>query len=115
MDIVSNLSLELKKSNYVVAFSGESISAESGIPIYRGKGGLSRKYDPNLYDSLDYFFENTSYYWKFFWEIRYPLLNRVKPKRAHLALVELENNSPGLRVCLRQKAIISSHGGNYER
>ena len=33
-------------SERMVAFSGAGISAESGIPTYRGEGGVWNKYDP---------------------------------------------------------------------
>ncbi|MCF8028912.1 MAG: hypothetical protein K9K81_11150, partial [Desulfobacteraceae bacterium] len=33
----------------IVAFTGAGISAESGIPTYRGADGVWNKYDPNKY------------------------------------------------------------------
>jgi NAD-dependent deacetylase len=35
-----------------VALAGAGISAESGIPTFRSKGGLWEKYDPVLYASV---------------------------------------------------------------
>lgn len=37
------------KTGKVVCLSGAGISAESGIPTFRGKGGLWEKYDPELF------------------------------------------------------------------
>jgi len=44
----------LKESKYTVAFTGAGISVESGIPPFRGAGGLWSQYDPIILD-LDYY------------------------------------------------------------
>jgi len=36
-----------------VVLSGAGISAESGIPAFRSKGGLWEKYDPAIYASIE--------------------------------------------------------------
>ena len=37
-----------KKARHVVALTGAGISAESGIPTFRGAGGLWRKYNAQV-------------------------------------------------------------------
>lgn len=37
------------KQGNIVCLTGSGISAESGIPTFRGKGGLWEKYDPEIY------------------------------------------------------------------
>jgi hypothetical protein len=49
---VAQLMLTLKQC---VVFSGAGISAESGIPTFRSKGGLWEKYDPAIYASIEVF------------------------------------------------------------
>ncbi len=120
MDAVEAIASQLKSSRYTVAFTGAGISAESGIPTYRGEGGLWTKYDPNLYANIDYFRQNPSYYWNFFKEVRYPLLRKVKPNKAHLALVEMEakgnlrtvitQNIDGLHQEAGSSSVIELHG-----
>ncbi len=90
MDTTKDIASQLKNARHIVAFTGAGISAESGIPTYRGEGGLWTKYDPNLYANIDYFRQNPSYYWNFFKDVRYPILKKVKPNPAHLALAEME-------------------------
>ena len=90
MDIIRAIAEEFKKSKHAVAFTGAGISSESGIPTYRGEGGLWNKYDPNKYASIRHFLEDPSYYWNFFLEVRYPQLKEVMPNNAHLALADLE-------------------------
>ncbi len=93
MDIIKAIAADLKKSKYIVAFTGAGISSESGIPTYRGEDGLWTKYDPDFYANIHYFRQNPSYYWNFFREVRGPMLKSAKPNKAHLALADLEKAS----------------------
>ena len=47
MESVIKLKKLVDESNNIVVFTGAGISAESGIPTYRGKGGYWDKYDPD--------------------------------------------------------------------
>ncbi|MFW6081594.1 MAG: SIR2 family NAD-dependent protein deacylase [Desulfosalsimonas sp.] len=74
----------------MVAFTGAGISAESGIPTYRGAGGVWNKYDPDKYANINYFFRDPSYYWCFFRDVRYGVLKDARPNAGHRALARLE-------------------------
>ncbi len=74
----------------MVAFTGAGISAESGIPTYRGAGGVWNKYDPDKYANVNYFFRDPSYYWSFFRDVRYGVLRDARPNEGHRALARLE-------------------------
>jgi NAD-dependent deacetylase len=120
MDIIKALASDIKNSNYIVAFTGAGHSAESGIPTYRGESGLWEKYDPNIYANINYFLQDSSYYWNFFRELRYPLLMKAKPNKGHLALAELEimgklkavitQNIDGLHQEAGSSSVIELHG-----
>ncbi len=75
-----------------MAFTGAGISAESGIPTYRGDDGVWHKYDPNKYANIHNFLKDPQYYWNFFKEVRYPVIKKAKPNKAHIALARLEEN-----------------------
>ncbi|MDQ7780793.1 MAG: AMP-binding protein, partial [Planctomycetota bacterium] len=90
----SPLARLILQSERIVAFTGAGVSAESGIPTYRGEGGLWTKYDPDKFASIDYFNTDPTYFWSFFKEIRIPLLKGAKPGPTHLALAALEKVSP---------------------
>ena len=108
------------KFKHVVAFTGAGISSESGIPTYRGAGGLWTKYDPDRYANIHYFRKDPSYYWSFFRDVRYPMLNEVVPNKAHLALAEMERmghiqtvitqNIDGLHQEAGSTSVIELHG-----
>jgi NAD-dependent deacetylase len=103
----SQLSDLLAGARRLVAFTGAGISAESGIPTYRGEGGVWNKYDPGKYANIDYFLEDPSYYWSFFRDVRYPVLKQARPNRAHDALVTLERR--GLLAALITQNIDGLH------
>lgn len=120
MDVIKAIASQIRDSQYAVAFTGAGISAESGVPTYRGEGGLWTKYDPNLYASVYHFHQNPSYYWNFFREVRYPQLKEVKPNNAHLALAEIEaagnlktvitQNIDGLHQQAGSSSVVELHG-----
>jgi len=119
-DIIKDVASDIKASKYLVVFTGAGISVESGIPAYRGEEGLWSKFDPNLYANITYFLQDSSYYWNFFREVRYPMLKKVKPNKAHLALAELETagnlktvitqNIDGLHQEAGSSSVVELHG-----
>lgn len=88
--LIEKLKKIYNNSTHLIAFTGAGLSAESGIPTYRGVGGLWTKYDPGIYANIHYFLENPSYYWNFFREVRYPLIRQAEPNVAHYSLVKME-------------------------
>jgi NAD-dependent deacetylase len=119
-DVYKAIAADILKSQHVVAFTGAGISSESGISTYRGAGGLWNKYDPNRYANIHYFKQDPSYYWSFFRDVRYPMLNNVVPNKAHLALAEMEQmghmqtmitqNIDGLHQEAGSTSVIELHG-----
>jgi NAD-dependent deacetylase len=79
----------LKKSRFTTAFTGAGISVESGIPSFRGDGGLWEKYDPQVLD-LQYFLNDPTGSWVVIKEIFYDFFGRAKPNKAHLVLARME-------------------------
>jgi NAD-dependent deacetylase len=110
----------LLDASNIVAFSGAGLSADSGIPTYHGAGGLWNEYDPDKYANIDYFMHDPSYYWRFFRDVRYPILKEAKPNQGHLALAKMESqgkcqsvitqNIDGLHVEAGQQRVIELHG-----
>lgn len=73
-----------------VALTGAGISAESGIPTFRSKGGLWEKFDPTVYASIEVFRTDPSKYWS----IRGEFIRNYdayQPNAGHSALAELES------------------------
>lgn len=106
-----------------VALTGAGISAESGIPTFRSKGGLWEKYDPMEFASLEAFRRDPTKYWSLRGEfIRN--YDQYQPNEAHLALTELERmgivqavitqNIDNLHKKAGSKNVIEIHGNIME-
>jgi len=79
----------LKESNHTVAFTGAGISVESGIPPFRGPGGLWSQYDPIILD-LDYYKRYSDKSWPVVKKLFFDFFGAAKPNAAHLALAKME-------------------------
>jgi NAD-dependent deacetylase len=116
------LSHMLAQAEYMVAFTGAGISAESGIPTYRGEGGVWHEYDQAKYASIDHFFEEPAYYWRFFRDVRYSVLQQAQPNEAHRVLARLEEadvlqavitqNIDGLHQLAGSRRVLELHGNS---
>ena len=87
----------LRQSSFTTAYTGAGISVESGIPPFRGEGGLWTKYDPELLD-INHFMQDPLSAWKIIKEIFYDFFGKAKPNRAHLVLAEMEQKGILSRV-----------------
>ena len=79
----------LVRSRFAIAFTGAGISAESGVPTFRGFNGLWKKYRPEELATPEAFWKNPRLVWEFYmWRMN--LIRKAKPNDAHYALAELE-------------------------
>jgi NAD-dependent protein deacetylase/lipoamidase len=81
----------LRNARHLIAFCGAGISVESGIPPFRGEGGLWNQYDSNCLD-LEAYLNDPEQAWVMIKEIFYDFFGQAKPNPAHYALAELEKN-----------------------
>ena len=110
----------IQEAQNIVVFTGAGISAESGIPTYRGSGGVWNKYDPEKYANVNFFYKDPSYYWSFFKEVRYPVLKSAAPNAAHKVLARMEEsgklravitqNIDGLHQEAGSRSVLELHG-----
>jgi NAD-dependent deacetylase len=76
-------------AKHLVAFTGAGISVESGIPAFRGEGGIWSQHDPSILD-IDYFCSHPSESWQAISKIFYQYFLDAKPNPAHYLLAKLE-------------------------
>jgi len=73
----------------ITVLTGAGISAESGIPTFRGDDGLWAKYDPEEIDTEDGFKRNPKFVWEWYDGLRETFSKR-EPNPGHHALSMLE-------------------------
>lgn len=109
----------LTASRAAVAFTGAGVSAESGIPTYRGQGGLWHRYDPYQVASIERFRDDPTPYWRVALE-RGPEMRRAEPNPAHRAIAALQGvgsvvavvtqNTDGLHQRAGSRQVLELHG-----
>jgi NAD-dependent deacetylase len=89
---VSALREVLCAAKRVAVLTGAGISAESGVPTFRGAGGLWRNYNPQELATPEAFARDPKLVWEWY-DWRRGLIAKASPNRGHAALVELERRS----------------------
>jgi NAD-dependent deacetylase len=87
----------LKDAESIVFFTGAGISAESGIPTFRGKEGLWNKFRPEELASFDAFIKNPELVWEWY-NYRRKIVHEAKPNAAHLTIAEMQNHFKDVTV-----------------
>ncbi len=85
----SKIEEKLKNAEKIIFVTGAGISQESGIPTFRGKDGLWRKYDPMKLATIDAFYDDPKLVWEWY-EDRRKNIRTAEPNLGHKAIAELE-------------------------
>jgi NAD-dependent deacetylase len=119
-DLIEPTADILAEAKYAVALTGAGISVESGIPPFRGKGGLWEKIDPMKYAHIDAFLEDPETVWNVLIKDMKTILDKARPNPAHTGLVDLERfgilktvitqNVDGLHQMAGNRDVIEFHG-----
>lgn len=122
MEFNKELLEKLKEANSIVFFTGAGISAESGIPTFRGDEGLWNKFKPEELANFNAFMRNPDMVWEWY-QYRRNIISETKPNAGHEAIVEFEKyfdvavvtqNVDNLHGRAGSKNIYELHG-NIER
>uniref|UniRef100_A0AAA9THG1 Sirtuin 5 n=1 Tax=Bos taurus TaxID=9913 RepID=A0AAA9THG1_BOVIN len=77
------------KAKHIVVISGAGISAESGVPTFRGAGGYWRKWKAQDLATPQAFARNPSQVWEFY-HYRREVVQSTEPNAGHLAIAECQ-------------------------
>jgi NAD-dependent deacetylase len=109
----------LRDFERVVFFTGAGMSAESGVPTYRGKGGIWKEYDYENCACQAAFDRDPDYVWEFH-NYRRGLVGKCAPNRGHelVALCEralrrvtvVTQNIDGLHQAAGSERVLELHG-----
>lgn len=87
----------LAEATNVAVLTGAGISAESGVPTFRGSDGLWREYKPEDLATPEAFARDPKLVWEWYdWRRR--IIAKAVPNAAHKALVQLEVRKPGFTL-----------------
>lgn len=82
----------IQNASRLFVITGAGVSAESGVPTFRGAGGVWNNMDPRKVATPEAFANDPAFVWKWYDERRQNLLS-VKPNPAHYALAQLESQT----------------------
>ncbi|MGB5985905.1 MAG: NAD-dependent deacylase [Desulfobacterales bacterium] len=111
---------DLTRARHAVALTGAGISSESGIPPFRGKGGVWERIDPMEYATIQAFQRNPKKVWQVLFLEMKTVLDQARPSAGHLGLARLEElgrlktvitqNVDGLHQAAGNTDVIEFHG-----
>jgi NAD-dependent deacetylase len=109
----------LRGAERVLVLTGAGVSAESGVPTFRGPEGLWRNFRPEDLATPDAFARDPKLVWEWYaW--RRERMAPLRPNRAHEAVAALENRTPsfllatqnvdGLHAFAGSRSMVELHG-----
>jgi len=109
----------LREANSVAVLTGAGISAESGVPTFRGAGGLWKQFRAEDLATPEAFRRNPRLCWEWY-DWRRSVLSQVQPNAGHHALARLERtkrefmlitqNVDGLHFAAGSDRVLEVHG-----
>jgi NAD-dependent deacetylase len=120
---IQKLKAELAQAQRVTVLTGAGISAESGVPTFRGADGLWKNHQATELATPQAFARDPELVWAFYnW--RRDLISKVTFNAAHKALVDLENQVPhftlitqnvdGLHLLAGSRNLLELHGNLWK-
>jgi NAD-dependent deacetylase len=99
------------KYKSIVVFTGAGMSAESGVPTYRGRGGIWSQYNWEEYACQEAFDRDPQKVLKFH-ELRRRSVLACQPHSGHYVIAELEKTHPQVRVVTQNIDGMHQRAGN---
>jgi NAD-dependent deacetylase len=103
----------LGRARSVCVLTGAGISAESGVPTFRGDNGLWKKFKPEELASFDAFLRNPQLVWEWY-AYRKRVMREVRPNPAHYALVELASRVPDFTLVTQNVDNLHTRAGSRD-
>ncbi len=107
-----------RKPRRVVAFTGAGVSADSGIPTFRGTDGVWEKFRAEDLATAEAFERDPALVWKWY-EWRRDLIRHAQPNAAHIAIAKLTaatvvtQNVDGLHGRAGSRDVVELHGNIF--
>lgn len=125
-ELLSEAAMALRAAKRIVVFTGAGISVESGVPAFRGGGGLWTEFPPEEFATreglIDVAKRDPDRFWQFLCAVIGPLAD-AEPNAAHRAVANLERhgevsvvtqNIDGLHQDAGSQRVYETHGSLRE-
>jgi len=119
-DLIKQAAEDLAAASKVTALTGAGISTESGIPPFRGKGGLWERFDPMEIAHIDALMRDPARVWTILVKEMKEIVDSANPNDGHKGLAKLEEmgklqtiitqNIDGLHQAAGNTDVIEFHG-----
>ena len=87
----------IRAAQRVVVLTGAGISAESGVPVFRGDGGLWRQFRPEQLATPEAFARRPAVVWEWYlW--RRAAIAAAQPNPGHQAIAALQRKQAGVTL-----------------
>jgi NAD-dependent deacetylase len=111
VEFSARLIAALTKARSVVAFTGAGISAESGVPTFRGTDGIWKKFRAEELANIDAFMKNPQLVWEWYAH-RKRIIAGIQPNAGHYALARMEQTFPRFAVITQNIDNLHKRAGN---
>jgi NAD-dependent deacetylase len=111
MELKEEFIEKLKSAKSIVFFTGAGISAESGIPTFRGKDGIWNKLKPEELANFNAFLRNPDMVWEWY-QYRRQIIHDTKPNAGHFAMAEFEKYFDDVTVVTQNVDNLHSRAGS---
>ena len=119
---LSDAALWIGEAAEIAVLTGAGVSAESGVPTFRGTDGLWRKYRAEELATPEAFARDPDLVWEWY-RYRQKIIAAAEPNGAHHALAELERrterftlitqNVDGLHLRAGSQCVVELHGNIF--
>ena len=92
VDLINRAAGLLRRARSVFVLTGAGVSAESGVPTFRGSEGLWKSYSAEQLATPDAFRRNPELVWEWY-QWRQGLIRKAEPNPGHRALVDIEKRA----------------------
>lgn len=117
------MALRVTDFSRIVFFTGAGMSAESGVPTYRGKGGIWKEYDYERYACQRAFERDPERVWEFH-DYRRGIVGACAPNEGHRLIARCEavlpsvtvitQNIDGLHQLAGSRRVLELHGSLWK-
>ncbi len=111
VEVSGRLRDTLRRAESVCVLTGAGVSAESGVPTFRGDDGLWKKFRAEELANFGSFMKNPDLVWEWY-SYRRKLIHEVHPNMGHVALAAMETIIPDFTLVTQNVDNLHSKAGS---